>query len=46
MGTALTEEHIHLIKRNTDQSYSLFRSDHAGQNATLKAGEMLTKQVV
>lgn len=42
MGTALTEEHIHLIKRNTDQVILCFDADMAGQNATLKAGEMLS----
>jgi len=43
MGTALTEEHVHLIKRNADRVILCFDSDMAGQNATLKAGEMLQK---
>ncbi|WP_033828390.1 DNA primase [Bacillus andreraoultii] len=41
MGTALTEEHIHLIKRNTDRVILCFDADKAGQNATFKAGELL-----
>lgn len=41
MGTALTDEHIHLIKRNTDNVILCFDADTAGQTATLKAGEML-----
>lgn len=36
-GTALTEEHIKLIKRYCDKIYLLFDSDEAGQNATTKA---------
>lgn len=43
MGTALTEEHIHLIKRNTNRVILCFDADHAGQNATFKAGELLQK---
>lgn len=36
-GTALTEEHLKLIKRYCDRIYLLFDSDSAGQNATSKA---------
>ncbi len=36
-GTALTEEHIRLIKRYCDRVYLLFDSDAAGQKATTKA---------
>ena len=36
-GTALTEEHIKLIKRYCDRVYLLFDSDSAGQSATRKA---------
>ena len=43
MGTALTEEHVHLIKRNTDRVILCFDSDRAGQDATLRAGELLNK---
>ncbi|WP_062355781.1 DNA primase [Bacillus kwashiorkori] len=41
MGTALTEEHISLIKRTTNQVILCFDSDSAGQTATIKAGETL-----
>lgn len=41
MGTALTEEHINLIKRNTDLVILCFDGDQAGEAATIKAGEML-----
>ncbi len=36
-GTALTEEHIKLIKRYCDKVYLLFDSDAAGQKATREA---------
>ena len=36
-GTALTEQHIKLLKRYTDNLYFLFDSDNAGQAATLRA---------
>lgn len=36
-GTALTEQHIKLLKRYTDNLYLLFDSDSAGQAATLRA---------
>ncbi len=43
MGTALTEEHVHMIKRNAERVILCFDSDSAGQSATLKAGELLQK---
>ncbi|MCF0262533.1 MAG: toprim domain-containing protein, partial [Sphaerochaetaceae bacterium] len=36
-GTALTDEHIRLIKRYCEKVYLLFDSDKAGQTATIKA---------
>ncbi len=36
-GTALTEEHIRMIKRYCDRIYLLFDSDAAGQKATQRA---------
>ncbi|MBQ5391709.1 MAG: DNA primase, partial [Spirochaetales bacterium] len=36
-GTALTDEHIKMIKRYCDKIYLLFDSDTAGQDATRKA---------
>ena len=36
-GTALTEQHIKLLKRYTDNLYFLFDNDSAGQTATLRA---------
>lgn len=36
-GTALTEEHIKLIKRYTPNIYLLFDNDKAGQEATVRA---------
>lgn len=41
MGTALTEDHIHIIKRNSENVFLCFDSDSAGQAATYKAGKML-----
>lgn len=43
MGTALTEEHVKLIKRNAERVILCFDHDAAGQNATMKAGELLQK---
>ncbi len=36
-GTALTNEHLKLIKRYTENVYLLFDNDHAGQEATIRA---------
>ncbi len=36
-GTALTHDHIKLIKRYTDKVYFLFDNDSAGQKATIRA---------
>lgn len=41
MGTALTEQHIHLIKRNADRVILCFDNDTAGQEAIFRAGEVL-----
>ncbi|MCU9613906.1 DNA primase [Caldibacillus lycopersici] len=41
MGTALTEDHVNIIKRNTNQVILCFDADAAGQTATMKAGELL-----
>jgi len=36
-GTALTEDHIKLLKRYTENLYFLFDNDKAGQQATFRA---------
>lgn len=36
-GTALTEQHLKLLKRYTDNVYLLFDGDQAGQTATVRA---------
>jgi len=36
-GTAVTEQHMKLIKRYTDNIYILFDNDEAGKNATIRA---------
>lgn len=41
MGTALTEEHVHLIKRHADRVILCFDNDRAGKEAILRAGELL-----
>ncbi|WP_285768971.1 DNA primase [Peribacillus sp. SI8-4] len=41
MGTALTEQHIQLLKRNTDQILICYDSDSAGLNAANRAVDML-----
>ncbi|WP_152983668.1 DNA primase [Peribacillus muralis] len=41
MGTALTEQHIQLLKRNTDQILICYDSDSAGLNAANRAVNML-----
>ncbi len=41
MGTALTDQHIHLLKRNTDQILICYDSDSAGLNAANRAVNML-----
>lgn len=42
-GTALTEEHLRIIKRLTTNVYLAFDGDLAGKKATLKGVEMLLK---
>ncbi|WP_155645384.1 MULTISPECIES: DNA primase [Peribacillus] len=44
MGTALTEQHIQLLKRNTDQILICYDSDSAGLNAANRAVNMLQDQ--
>ncbi|MBT2645977.1 DNA primase [Bacillus sp. ISL-34] len=41
MGTALTDQHIQLLKRNTDQIFICYDSDSAGLNAANRAVNML-----
>ncbi len=41
LGTALTKEQAHLIKRYTDQVYICYDSDNAGQKATARAIQVL-----
>ncbi|SIQ26734.1 DNA primase [Peribacillus simplex] len=41
MGTALTDQHIQLLKRNTDQILICYDSDSAGLNAANRAVDML-----
>ena len=41
MGTALTDQHIQLLKRNTDQVLICYDSDSAGLNAANRAVNML-----
>lgn len=44
-GTALTEGHVKILKRYaTKKAYTLFDSDKAGNNATLKAFELFFKE--
>ncbi|MFJ8256053.1 DNA primase [Peribacillus asahii] len=41
MGTALTEQHLQLLKRNTDQIIICYDSDSAGLHAANRAANML-----
>ncbi|WAA11486.1 DNA primase [Fervidibacillus halotolerans] len=43
MGTALTDYHIQLLKRNVERIVLCFDSDEAGKEAVLRAGEMLQR---
>ena len=43
MGTALTNEHIKLLKKLNVEIVLCFDNDNAGEKATLAAGELLTK---
>ncbi len=46
LGTALTKQQAHLIKRNVSRAYVAYDSDSAGQNAALKAaGELMAEGV-
>lgn len=42
-GTSLTEDHLRLLKRSTNNFILAFDSDKAGKKATLRGVEMLTK---
>jgi DNA primase len=44
LGTALTEDHIKIIRRYTDQVYLIYDGDNAGQNAIERAIPLLLKQ--
>ena len=46
MGTALTTQHIQMIKRSTDKVFLAFDADHAGMEATEKAALALSEQGV
>lgn len=43
-GTSLTEEHVKLIKRYTENIYLMFDNDHAGQQATQRALKLFYQQ--
>jgi len=45
-GTALTLEHVNLLKRHVDKVYTLFDSDAAGQKATIRSMELFLEQKV
>jgi DNA primase len=45
-GTALTEQHVKLLKRYTEHVYFLFDNDPAGQQASFKALKMCYHQDV
>ena len=44
MGTALTDQHIKLLRRNTNQIIICYDSDSAGLNAANRAANMLHEQ--
>jgi DNA primase len=43
-GTALTGTHAGLLKRHADRVYTLFDSDKAGKNATIRSMELFMEQ--
>ena len=45
-GTALTHDHISLLKRHVSKVYSLFDSDAAGRKATIRSMELFLEQRV
>ncbi|NVN90464.1 MAG: DNA primase [Desulfuromonadales bacterium] len=45
-GTALTPDHISLLKRHVSKVYSLFDSDAAGRKATIRSMELFLEQRV
>ena len=46
LGTALTEKQAKLLKKYTDTVIISYDQDNAGQNATLRAIDILTKEVL
>ncbi len=42
MGTSLTEEHVEMIRRNSQSVTVCYDSDHAGIEAAFRAGNMLS----
>lgn len=44
MGTQLSQEHITVVKKLTNNITLMFDGDSAGQNATLKTGQQLLQQ--
>ncbi len=44
LGTALTEEHVRLLRRYAENVTLLFDPDTAGANATLRGGELLIEE--
>lgn len=44
MGTALTDQHVQILKRNTDQILLCYDSDSAGLTAAYRASNMLNEQ--
>lgn len=45
-GTALTADHVGLLKRHVNKVYSLFDSDAAGQKATIRSMELFLEHKV
>lgn len=45
-GTALTPDHVSLLKRHVDKIYTLFDGDHAGQKATIRSMELFLEQKI
>lgn len=42
-GTALTDDHVKILKRIADRAFMLFDGDKAGREATLNAGKKLSE---
>jgi len=43
-GTAFTEDHARILRRYTDSVVICFDSDHAGQEAALKSGQLFLRE--